>query len=104
MYKFVKTQRRPTPDTLFFFEHTDYPPGYIEYIKKNYIETGKLLSSQKTLSADNMSVEYTTHWSSRSDFLSYVTDSVIYDFISLGNDYDTDNNIESIVTVTRETA
>jgi hypothetical protein len=102
MYTFVKTQKRPTADTLFFFEYSNYPDGYVDYIKRNYIETGKLLSSQKTLSADNESVEFITKWRSREDFLSYVTDETIYSFIALGNDYDIDNNIESVVTVTRD--
>jgi hypothetical protein len=102
MYKFVKTQQRPTPATRFFFEHQEYPKGYLEYIKQNYIETGKLLSNQKTMSTDNMSVEFTSIWRSRKDFLSYVTDNTIYNFISTGNDYDIDNDIQSIITVTRE--
>lgn len=102
MYTFVKTQKRPAPDTLFFFEYSNYPDGYVDYIKRNYIETGKLLSSQKTLSTDNTSVEFITKWRSREDFLSYVTDETIYNFIVLGNDYDIDNNIESVVTVTRD--
>lgn len=102
MYTFVKTQKRPTPNTLFFFEHTSYPPGYIDYIKKNYIETGKMIASQKTMSPDNTSVEFVSKWRSREDLLSYVTDETIYSFIVLGNDYDIDNDIESVVTVTRD--
>lgn len=101
MYIFVKTQKRPTPDTLFFFEQSNYPPEFVEYIKKNFIETGKMLASQKTLSADNMTVEYVTTWRSRKDFISYVTDNTIYEFITAGNDYDINNDIESTVTVTK---
>lgn len=102
MYTFVKTQKRPTPETLFFFEHSNYTPEYVDYIKKNYIETGKMLTNQKTLSADNMTVKYITTWRSRKDFISYVTDETIYEVIAAGNDYDINNDIESIVTVTQE--
>lgn len=102
MYTFVKTQKRPTPETLFFFEYCNYPTGYVDYIKKNYVETGKLLTSQKILSSDSMSVEYITTWRSKEDFISYVTDNTIYEFIAVGNDYDIDNDIESVVTVIRD--
>ena len=104
MYTFIKKQKRPAAETLFFFEKQAYPTGYLEYIKQNYVETGKLVASQKIMSADNMSVEFITTWRSRKDFLSYVTDNTVYDFIIIGNDYDIDNDIESIVTVTREPA
>ncbi len=104
MYTFVKRQKRPSPSTLFFFEYCDYPLGYVDYIKKNYVDTGKMLSSKKTLSEDNTTVEYVTQWRSREDFLTYVTDETIYDFIVLGNDYDIDNDIETVVTVTRDIA
>jgi len=99
MYKISRTQKRPTPATLFFFEYYTYPNEYLEYIKTHFVKTGKLLEYQKIVSIDNTSVTYITQWKSRADYLSFVTDEFIFEFISKANDYDIDNDIESVMEV-----
>jgi len=99
MYNIKRTQKRPTPTTLFFFEYYTYPNEYLEYIKTHFVKTGKLLEYQKIMSIDNMSVTHITHWKSRLDYLSYVTDEFIFKFISKAIDYDIDNDIESFMEV-----
>jgi hypothetical protein len=99
MYSIKRTQTRPTPTTLFFFEYYTYPNEYLEYIKTHFVKNGKLLEYQKSMSIDNMSVTHTTQWKSRSDYLSYVTDEFIFEFISKANDYDIDHDIESFMEV-----
>ena len=99
MYTLIKTQKKPAPDVLFFFENYKYPDEYFTYIKKHYIETGKLLKYQKIMSEDKMSVAYITQWRSKIDYLSYITDDFIFDFISKSTDYDIDHDIESFMEV-----
>jgi hypothetical protein len=99
MYKLSRTQKRPTPTTLFFFEYYTYPNEYLEYVKTHFVKTGKLLEYQKNVSIDNTSVTYITHWKSRLDYLSFVTDEFIFEFIAKANDYDIDNDIESFMEV-----
>lgn len=99
MYNIKRTQTRPTPTTLFFFEYYTYPDEYFKYVKTHFYETGKLVKHQKIMSEDNMSITHITQWKSRSDYLSYITDDFIFEFISKANDYDIDNNIESFMEV-----
>jgi hypothetical protein len=102
MYTLIKTQKRLSEDTPFFFECYKYPVEYLKYVNKNYIETGKLINYQKIVSSDNMTVEYTSTWLSRDVFLSYVTDEIVYDFISKANDHDINNDIESSLIIKKE--
>ena len=99
MYKIKRTQQRPKSTTLFFFECYTYPDEYFKYVKTHFYETGKLLKYQKIVSEDNMSIIHVTYWKSRSDYLSYITDEFIFEFISKANDYDVDNDIESFMEV-----
>jgi hypothetical protein len=101
MYTLINTYKKPTSSTLFFFEYYKYPSEYLTYVNKHYRETGKLLKYQKTLSSDNMTAEVMTSWSSREDFLSFITDEFIYNFTSMSNNYDINNDIEVTVTIKR---
>lgn len=99
MYTVINTYRRPTTGTLFFFEYYKYPSEYLNYVNEHYRETGKLLNYQKTLSLDNMTAEVMSTWSSREDFLSFITDEFIYNFTSMSNNYDINNDIEVTVNI-----
>jgi len=102
MYKFIKTQQRPTVDTPFFFENYTYPKEYNEYINKNYIDTKKLLGYQKIESPDKIKVTHIITWNSRVDFLSYITDDYIFDFIAKAHDYDINNDIVTTIEIEKE--
>lgn len=96
MYKIIKTRIRPNLDTKFYSEST---PEYQQYFKKNYIDTGKILWQERKLSEDNLSLIITTMWKSRSDFLSYNTDPIVYNSMTGARKYDDENNIEATTTV-----
>jgi hypothetical protein len=102
MYKFTKIQKKSNKDTLFFLEVFEYPKEYINYVDKNYKQTGKLLSIEKKLSNDALELKIISTWKSRRDFLSYVTDPFIFEFISKSNEHDINNDIISKVFIERE--
>lgn len=102
MFTFIRKQTRPNADTSFFFEKYSYPVEYLNYINENYIKTGKMIEHKKSMSTDNMVAEFTTVWRSHTDFLSFATDDFVYDFITMGIDYDLDNDIDTVITVEKE--
>lgn len=102
MYKVINVQKKENKDSLFFFESYIYPKNFFEYLEKNYKKTGKLILFERTVLEDRMSNTSISIWKSRKDFLDYLTDPYIYDFLSKSNNYDIDNNINSSVTIEKE--
>ena len=102
MYKFIKTQQRPSDSTLFFFERYPPPTDYTDYITKNYIETKKIIGYQKIVSLNKMKVTIIMTWQSRLDFLSYLTDEYVFNVNEKANDYDIDNNILTTVEIAKD--
>lgn len=102
MYKYIKIQKKPNKDSLFFFEQFKFPKEYYEYTDKNYKKTGKLISIEKKLSDDKLKMTIITIWKSRKDFLSYITDPYIFEFNSQSTNYDIDNDIVNEVFIEKD--
>lgn len=103
MYKIIKTQIRQNLDTKFYFELSPNSPEYQQYIKKNYIDTGKIIWQERKMSEDKLSLTSTSIWRSRLDFLSFTTDPVTYDISVATRNHDVEHNIEAIITVEKGT-
>lgn len=98
MFRIIKTQQRPHTHVLFFYEVTsETTAADTSYFIKNYKDTGKFISSSRTLSEDMLTSTTVTIWRSHEDFLDLLTDSRYYDNVILpSRAYDDENNILSI--------
>lgn len=102
MYIVTKKQKRPSKDIKFSFEYFAYPEEYSEYVRKNFVETGKILKHNKIFSDDQLTVSLVTEWRSRADFLSFVTDEFVFEYVSKSNDYDIDHDITTAMEIDKE--
>ena len=94
MIKITREQFRPNLDIPFFFESNLVSKEYGMYLKTNYIDSGKLIRFQRTMSEDKLSIEVTTEWESQEAFTEYFTDPFcIEHFLKISTEYDQMNNI-----------
>lgn len=94
MYNVIKTYRRPSKDVPFFFEIHKYSPEMIQYMKEKYRDTGIIRGGNREYQEDGLVVVNTTTFSSKDDFISYISDPVIFDnFIVPQVNYNKENGI-----------
>ena len=92
----TRTQTRPSVDIPFFFETNLVSKEYGIYLKTNYIDSGKLIRTQRTMSEDKLSVELMVEWESQEAFAEYFTDPVcIENFLKISTEYEQMNDITS---------
>jgi hypothetical protein len=90
----TRIQTRPSADIPFFFESNLVRKEYGMYLKTKYIDSGKLIRFQRTMSEDKLSIEFTTEWESQEAFAEYVTDPFcIENFLKISTEYDQLNGI-----------
>ena len=92
----TRIQTRPSVDIPFFFETNLVSKEYGIYLKTNYIDSGKLIRTQRTMSEDKLSVELIVEWESQKAFAEYFTDPVcIENFLKISTEYEQMNDITS---------
>lgn len=92
----TRKQTRPSRDIPFYFETNLTNKDYGEHLKKNYINTGKLLGFDRTMSDDGLSTTSTITWSSQEAFAEYYTDPFcVENFLKVSADYEQSNNIKT---------
>ncbi len=100
MFRIVKKQIRPSTSIPFYFEINPTSADYKLYVKTNYIDTGKFLSSSQKFSDDKLEAILVSTWASHQDFLDYATDKFCYTTLTIPSQtYDIDNDILSEITV-----
>ncbi len=92
MILFTKTFTRPNTNIKFHHEVLDNSL-FKNHLKKNYYDTGKLLSEKKITDESNLILTYKSLWNSRSDFDEYDNDPVLTLYWSQRDDYNRVNNI-----------
>jgi len=89
-----RIQRRPNINIPFFFETNLVNQEYTHYVTKNYKETGKIISLNKLMSEDKLSVTTEVVWKSNEAFSEYVSDPIcIEKFLKISADYEQANGI-----------
>jgi hypothetical protein len=92
----TKTQTRPNVNIPFFFETNLLSQEYIDYMRKNYKDTGKLIDFNRVMSEDKLSVLITTTWESQEAFAEYCSDlNCIENFLKISTEYEQTRGIKS---------
>lgn len=103
MFILTKIQVRPDTSIPFFHEVGEKSQDFKDYVTATYKDTGKLISSERTLSEDGTSCTTVVTWVSHDAFLEFITDSRCYtEMILPGQRYDIENNITSVSTTEGE--
>ena len=74
MYSTITIQTRSDTATPFYFNKESDADGISNYIRENYVVTGKLKNKDHSLSDDNLTLTTTIEWSSEKDYLSFTKD------------------------------
>lgn len=70
--------KRPSIANPFKPDYPEMPNGqYKEYIKKTYIETGKILSTNDSLSEDSLTLTIDTVWKNEEERVIYMNDPIV---------------------------
>jgi hypothetical protein len=77
MYTSINVQTRPTTDIEFWSTRIHGSKEVVEYIRTNYIITGKLKNSENTISDDGLTVTLTTNWNAEEDYCEFRQDPII---------------------------
>lgn len=95
MHKIIGTQTRPNTQTPFLtFESGGFTGEVYFYIRDNYINTGKMISYEVTISEDQLTMTGVRIWANESAFNDFMADTYIIDnFINPGNAYMDANGI-----------
>lgn len=92
----IKEQTRPSVEIPFFFEANLASKEYTEYLKEKYIDTNKLLKTERTMSEDRLTMHLTTVWESKEALIEYVSDEFcIENFLKISTEYDQTHGISS---------
>lgn len=88
MFTTAKRTTRPSTDVKFF------NPGqeFIDYVTKNYIDAGKILSVSRELTPDGLTLTSTTIWKDKETFLEYGDDLYCAEISSRVKEYEYENN------------
>lgn len=96
MITVIKTQTRPTADIPFFFETPMAKSEYSDYLKINYKDTGKLVSSAREMSEDKLTITMTSVWKDQEAFAEFFGDPYCVDtFLKISSEYDQTHGITS---------
>lgn len=105
MYKTVKTQTRPNLNVPFFDvgNSTEIAESTKLYYVDTYINTGKVISQNATVSEDGLVKSNTMIWRSQEDFDAFRNDEQIQTgMMSITAAYNTTNGITSELTISEE--
>jgi len=96
MLKIIKTQIRPSIDIPFFYQSKFVNPKYGEHLKTNYLDTGKLIKIERSISDDQLTTTIVMEWKSQKDLLEYMNDEFcIENFLKISTEYEHLHNIVS---------
>jgi|688.fasta_scaffold02816_26 hypothetical protein len=96
MFKLIKKYIREDASIPFFDEYCPPDEKYKELIKKNYIDTNKILKASTDLSADGKIQTTTIIWNTSDDFLDFIMDeSYIAKYVRTQHVYNLKNNIKT---------
>lgn len=94
MFKVISKQKRPNTQVEFWSLKERSSLECLAYIKKNYIDTKKIVEMVSTDSEDGLTRTTETTWAEEKDYLDFQDDSVILkSMIDPFNDYASQNNI-----------
>ena len=98
MISIVRTQTRPSTDIPFFYQTSLVRPDYGAYLKKNYIDTGKLIKFERTMTEDQLTITATTVWESQEAFSKYFSDPFcVENFLKISAEHDQLNQYQMLV-------
>lgn len=96
MITITRIQTRPDLDTPFFFETKLVSREYGQYLKTKYKDTGKLISFNRVISEDNLTVTSDTVWESQEAFAEFYSDPLcIEQFLKISADYEQTHGIKT---------
>jgi len=96
MITITKKHTRPSVDIPFFYQTKLVRPEYGSYLKANYIDTGKLVRFDRTMSEDQLTISTTTVWESQEAFAEYFSDPFcVENFTKISTEYEQINGIVS---------
>ena len=96
MITITKKHTRPSVDIPFFYQTKLVRPEYGSYLKANYIDTGKLVRFDRTMSEDQLTISATTVWESQEAFAEYFSDPFcVENFTKISTEYEQINGIVS---------
>lgn len=94
MYKTSNQQHRPNKEVSFWSSKILVPLEYNLYVKKNYIDTKKMVDTITNLSEDELVLTTEIHWADEKDFLEFVADPIVVNnILDPLNEYAEKNNI-----------
>lgn len=74
MFKVTKTQKRTTTEHPFHYEVIEPSDEYKSYVLEKYLKTKKLLSNDRELSEDQLTLTTVSTWDNQESFIEFVTD------------------------------
>lgn len=96
MYIIEFTQTRPNINIPYYGEIL--PVDFIDYFTTNYIDTGKFINKDTSLSSNELVLTITQIWNTEQDFMDYENDVwIINNFLIPSIDYRTANNITQAI-------
>lgn len=99
-YKVTKYIVRGSTDIPFYRDAHPATPEHETWTNENFVNTGKLISKQTTLTDDNLMCIIETVWDSLESFQEFINDPYcIEQYIGPAIEYDTTNGIFSNTTV-----
>lgn len=92
MHVSISSQRRPNKEVEFWMNKGT--TEYSEYVRKNFVESGKLKKVESVVSDDELTLTTTIHWSSEKDYLDFRTDDfIVSEYLNPFNAYTDSNGI-----------
>lgn len=94
MITITRKQTRPSVDVPFYFETGQTPKEYHMYLKNKFIDTKKMISFDRVMSNDKLSMVLTAVWDSQEAFAEYYSDPYcIENFLKPSAEYDQTHGI-----------
>ena len=86
---------RENSNVLFFIDANDVTT-LADYVKKNYFDTGKIVSRERTLSEDGLKSTFVVFWKDMGSLEEFVSDQYcINNYFTPLKEYNEQNNISS---------
>jgi hypothetical protein len=88
MYKSISIQTRPDRNIPFWSIREHGTMKYFNYLKTNYLDTGKIKKTENKLSADELKLTTVVEWDEEKDYNAFKNDkTVIEDFLNPWHEY-----------------
>lgn len=86
MHVSVSSQKRPNKNVEFWVNKGT--TAYTDYVRKNFVETGKLKKLETVMSDDELTLITTVYWSEEKHYLEFRTDDfIIKEYVNPFNEY-----------------